>query len=260
MCLENMTMLQRSRFMFQSGPTECCGYLTQPRPSRHPAPCVVMAHGFGGTQDGSLAATVADFARAGLAAFTFDCRGFGESGGEPRQLISIRDQLEDWHAAIAHARSLPTIDPSRIAIWGSSLGGAHVVYVPAMGRLGEPAVMVLQGADAIMISLQNSTWRNEVAPRIILDLLLWYRPDRRAHLRKMPILVCLAEQDRHTAAALSRKIADHAPLGELRRYPCTHFDFYTDPVRRVVAADQLSFLRTQLLGLHPIESSKQAEA
>jgi alpha-beta hydrolase superfamily lysophospholipase len=90
-----------------------------------------MAHGFGGTQEGSLALTARDFADAGFAVLTFDYRSFGESGGTPRQVISIRNQWADWHAAIAHARQLPGVDPSRVALWGSSLSGAHVVAVAA---------------------------------------------------------------------------------------------------------------------------------
>ncbi|WP_354345960.1 hypothetical protein [Phyllobacterium ifriqiyense] len=47
---------------------------------------------------------------------------------------------------------------------------------------------------------------------------------------------------------MAPRIADNAPLGELRRYPCTHFDFYRDSIRQIVATDQIRFLRTQLFG------------
>ena len=36
----------------------------------------------------------------GIAALQFDCRGFGESEGEPRQLLDVRRQAEDLEAAI----------------------------------------------------------------------------------------------------------------------------------------------------------------
>jgi uncharacterized protein len=83
-------------------------------------PCVVLAHGFGGTVDSGLMPYTQRFAAAGLDALAFDYRHFGASDGEPRQLISIREQLEDYAAAIAFARSLPGVDPERIAVWGSS--------------------------------------------------------------------------------------------------------------------------------------------
>jgi hypothetical protein len=43
------------------------------------------------------------FAAARLAVLLFDYRHFGESGGQPRQLIDIRQQLEDYRAAIRFA-------------------------------------------------------------------------------------------------------------------------------------------------------------
>ena len=42
-----------------------------------------------------------------------------------------RSQLEDWRAAVAHARSLDGIDPKRIALWGTSFSGGHVVATAA---------------------------------------------------------------------------------------------------------------------------------
>jgi uncharacterized protein len=90
-------------------------------------PCVVLAHGFGGTVDSGLLPYAERFAAAGVDALAFDYRHFGASAGEPRQLLSVQLQLEDYAAAIAFARSLPNVDPERIALWGSSYSGGHVV-------------------------------------------------------------------------------------------------------------------------------------
>ena len=99
-------------------------------------PCVVLAHGFGGTVDSGLVPYAERFAAAGLHALAFDYRHFGASEGEPRQLISIREQLEDYAAAIAYARSLPGVDAARVAVWGTSYSGGHVVAVAvADGRV-----------------------------------------------------------------------------------------------------------------------------
>jgi fermentation-respiration switch protein FrsA (DUF1100 family) len=99
-------------------------------------PCVVLAHGFGGTVDSGLMPYAERFAAAGLDALAFDYRHFGRSGGEPRQLVSVARQLEDYAAAIAFARSLPGVDPERIVVWGSSFSGGHVVEVAvADGRV-----------------------------------------------------------------------------------------------------------------------------
>lgn len=90
-------------------------------------PCVVLAHGFAGTVDSGLMPYAEGFAAAGLDALAFDYRHFGLSEGEPRQLLSIPEQLEDYAAAIAFARSLQGVDPERIVLWGSSYSGGHVV-------------------------------------------------------------------------------------------------------------------------------------
>jgi uncharacterized protein len=92
-------------------------------------PCVVMAHGFAGTMDSGLLPFAERFAEAGLDALVFDYRHFGASEGEPRQLLSIRRQLDDYDAAIRFARALEGVDPDRIVVWGSSYAGGHVVAV-----------------------------------------------------------------------------------------------------------------------------------
>jgi uncharacterized protein len=61
----------------------------------------------------------------------FDYRRFGESGGLPRQVARVRQQLRDWTAAIAYAAALPKVDPARLGIWGVSVSGGHVVAVAA---------------------------------------------------------------------------------------------------------------------------------
>lgn len=92
-------------------------------------PVVVMAHGFGGTKDSGLQPFAERFVEAGMDVFAFDYRGFGASEGVPRQTISLDRQLADFHSAIAAARELPSADPDRIALWGASMSGGHVLQV-----------------------------------------------------------------------------------------------------------------------------------
>ncbi|PQM45083.1 hypothetical protein C1Y40_04752 [Mycobacterium talmoniae] len=97
-------------------------------------PCVVMAHGFGGTRDTGLLAYAEPFADAGIDTLVFDYRGFGDSEGMPRQDVSVRRQRQDYHAAVAAARHLPGVDRDRIALWGYSYSGGHVIAVGAQDR------------------------------------------------------------------------------------------------------------------------------
>jgi uncharacterized protein len=93
-------------------------------------PVVVMAHGLSGTRRDRLGPFAERFAEAGVAALVFDHRGFGDSGGEP-DLFEPRRQLDDWRAAIAFARSLPGLDPERVATFGSSMGGGNALAAAA---------------------------------------------------------------------------------------------------------------------------------
>ncbi|EXW87253.1 alpha/beta fold family hydrolase domain protein [Acinetobacter baumannii 44467_10] len=47
-----------------------------------------MANGFGGTKDTGLLNFAEPLSKAGFDTFIFDYRGFGESGGFPRQNVS----------------------------------------------------------------------------------------------------------------------------------------------------------------------------
>jgi pimeloyl-ACP methyl ester carboxylesterase len=78
-----------------------------------------------------LDAYASRFAAAGYAVLVFDYRGFGESGGEPRHVITRKGQREDWRATIAYARALPGIDPAKVILWGTSLSGGHVITLAA---------------------------------------------------------------------------------------------------------------------------------
>jgi uncharacterized protein len=109
---------------------EIRAWLYVPAVSAGRLPCIVMASGLGGTKDMGDA-YARRFQEAGFVVLSFDYRYFGESGGEPRQLIWIPDQLEDWAAAVDYARGIPGVDPSLVALWGTSLSGGHVIVTAA---------------------------------------------------------------------------------------------------------------------------------
>ena len=91
----------------------------------------MLAHGWSGLREQRLDAYAERFAAAGMAALVFDYRHFGASAGEPRQLLDVPRQLEDWTSAVAYARSLDGVDADRIALWGTSFSGGHVVTAAA---------------------------------------------------------------------------------------------------------------------------------
>lgn len=283
------------RVEFASGNDTCVGYLYGEIDGRKP--CVVLCQGFGGTQDTpAFTANARDFAVAGFLALTFDYRNLGESSGLPRQLVDIAGQLDDIAAAVAHARHHPGVDPDRIVLWGTSLGGGHVVtaaardpriaaaiaqipyngfpkkvegrstaatlrllgvmvldavrgalglspaYIKQVGVPGDLAVMATHQAQQTIAEMTSATWRNEVAPRSLLDM--WrYKPGDHAPFVRAPLLVCIGKYDNETQAPEASQLADLAPQGELRAYDFAHFDFYGEEIRQRVNSDQMGFLR-----------------
>ncbi len=113
--------------MFPSGSERCAATLYRPKDPDGAVPCVVMAQGFSLTRKDGAPRYAEGFARAGLAALTFDYRHFGDSTGEPRQLTDHVRQREDLAAAVDLTRSLDGIDPERIVVWGYSFGGGHAL-------------------------------------------------------------------------------------------------------------------------------------
>ncbi len=124
--------MTRTNIHFPVQGIRCAGWFySAHNPDGGRRPCVVMAHGLGAIKEMRLDVYAERFAAAGYHVLVFDYRHFGESEGEPRQLLSIPAQLQDWRAAIAHARSLSDVDAAKIVLWGSSLSGGHVIATAA---------------------------------------------------------------------------------------------------------------------------------
>ncbi|MEV4418469.1 alpha/beta fold hydrolase [Patulibacter sp. NPDC049589] len=142
-------MAERTEITFPSGDAHCAAYLYRPEGAAGDVPCVVMAHGFSATRDDRLPAFAERFRAAGLAVLLFDYRHFGASGGTPRQLLDVGRQHDDYRAAVAHARGLDGVDPERVALWGTSFSGGHVVAVAAGDRRIAAVVSQAPYADGI---------------------------------------------------------------------------------------------------------------
>jgi pimeloyl-ACP methyl ester carboxylesterase len=126
-----METLKRSKVWFSSGGDECAAWHYVGTNGA----CVVMAGGAGVTKEPGTDQFAARFHAAGFSVLAFDHRHFGESGGTPRQVMRVREQLTDWDAAVACATAMPEVDPQRVAAWGFSSAGGHVLRVGARGKV-----------------------------------------------------------------------------------------------------------------------------
>lgn len=116
-------------------------------------PALILCHGWGGLREHLNRDYAPRFAAAGYVVLTFDYRGWGDSDSrlvlkEPmpaldekgeatvrvqaiRELVDPFDQVEDIMNALDFIEGEPGVDPERIALWGTSYGGGHVLYVAA---------------------------------------------------------------------------------------------------------------------------------
>lgn len=126
--------------------------------------------------------------------------------------------------------------------------GRERVMVPAAGEPGTVAAMTspdaLPGFESI--TPPGSRHRNTVAASIALQALAW-RPGRTADRISCPLLVQVAAQDAITPPGPAARAAAAAPYGELRSYGCGHFGVYNPPWFDRVVADQVDFLRENLI-------------
>ena len=140
--------MERQKIRFASDGTECAAW-------HYPGSnggCVVMTGGFAVTKEPGTDLFARRFNEAGFGVLAFDYRHLGESGGQPRQVQRVRDQLADWHAAIGCARRLPGVDPARVAIWSFSAPGGHVFRVAARDPDLAAAIAQTPNADGLAAS------------------------------------------------------------------------------------------------------------
>lgn len=165
-------MTPREDLQFTSGDDLISAWLYRPQ-GDGPAPLLVMAHGLGAVRGMRLDAYAERFSAAGYACLVFDYRNFGDSEGRPRQVLDVGMQLADWAAAVAYARTIPGIDPDRIALWGTSFAGGHVIATAA--RLPGIAAAVAQcpftDGLASARTITNPLIAARITGRVVRDLL-----------------------------------------------------------------------------------------
>lgn len=150
---------ERVEVTFTSGGTRCAAW-------HYPGTnggCVVMAGGFAVTKEPGTDLFARGFQEAGFSVLAFDHRHLGASGGTPRQLAPVRRQLEDWRAALGFASTLTGVDAGRLAIWGFSVSGGHVVRVAARWPGVAAAIAQTPNVDGPAAARNAARWTTPAA-------------------------------------------------------------------------------------------------
>ena len=211
--MENNEKSKRSKIWFNSDRVECAAW----HYAGTNGACIVMAGGAGVTKEPGTDQFAARFHAAGFSVLAFDYRRFGESGGEPRHILRITEQLADWSAAVACAKELPEVDPARVSAWSFSSSAGHLLRIAAGGKVA--AVVAQTPFTDGMVSGPNALRHETVGvalrfPFIALADLM------RAAFRRQPLMVPLAGP-RGTVAMLTTPDAQDGDraLNPGNRYP-----------------------------------------
>jgi dipeptidyl aminopeptidase/acylaminoacyl peptidase len=213
-------------------------------------PAIVLCHGWGGMKSHLNQRIAPQFSAAGYAVLTFDYRGWGESDGRlvvkgpmpapdangnvtveaqlVREVVDPFDQEVDIDAAISFFTAEPHVDASRIGIWGSSLGGSHVIWragndarvkavVSQVGGYFRSEQMLDPAAQAANDKIKAQRARGEIEPvpqggleqfkelkgSPVPERLNWFRPGDFIDQIDVPVQIIQAEKEHYF------KVSDH---------------------------------------------------
>lgn len=200
-------MVQRLDVEFTSAGVTCAAWLYLP--DTGPRPVIVMAHGLGAVRQMRLDAYAERFAAAGYACLVFDYRHFGASGGEPRQLLDIKRQLQDWAAAVAYVRTRTDVQGSSVILWGTSFSGGHVLITAAEDQRVAAVISQCPFTDGLASSLAVDVLSSAKVTALALGDAIGSR------LGRPPLMVPTAGPP-HSAALMT---APDAEPGHLRLLP-----------------------------------------
>jgi hypothetical protein len=133
---------------------------------------IVLCHGYTGVKDLYLPDNARVLNEAGYVVLTFDYKGWGQSEGS-RSRLAPYSRVADVQAALTFLGTLPGVDAQRLGIYGTSYGGATVVWTAAIDPRVKCVVSVVGIGD-------GARWMRSVRrPDEFHDLLTRSEQDRR---------------------------------------------------------------------------------
>lgn len=103
---------------------------------------ILLCHGYTGVRNLYLPDTAKVLTEAGYVVLTFDYKGWGDSDG-PKSRLAPYGRVIDSQAALTFLGAQPMVDTSRLGIYGTSYGGATVVWTAAIDPRVKAVVSVV---------------------------------------------------------------------------------------------------------------------
>ena len=217
---------------------------------------VVLCHGYTGVRNLYLPDNARALNKAGYVAMTFDYKGWGDSEG-PRTRLAPWSRVADVQAALTFAGLQPEVDKDRLAIYGTSYGGATVVWAAAIDQRVKCVIGVVGVGH-------GRRWMRSVRrPDEFVDLLARSEQDREKRVltgksefvERTEVLV----PDRQSAklAAAARKNNPHAVNTIPLEFIDETLDHHADWVVDKIAPRPLLLITTDDDRLVPPEESEE---
>ena len=92
---------------------------------------ILLCHGYTGVKDLYLPDNAAALVAEGYVVLAFDYKGWGESEG-PKSHLNPHGRVADAQAALTFLALRPEVDADRLGVYGTSYGGATVVWLAAV--------------------------------------------------------------------------------------------------------------------------------
>jgi dipeptidyl aminopeptidase/acylaminoacyl peptidase len=148
---------------------QLAGWFVPPDPQSDRA-ILIFVHGLGGNREEFLD-EAAMLAGHGYGALLFDLRNHGQSAGTVTTLGY--SEVDDVRGAIAYLLTRPEVNPERIGLVGSSMGGA--VAIRAATRIPEIRAVVAQSAfSSLEENVQQGTRSLTGLPLPLAPLVIWF--------------------------------------------------------------------------------------
>src|SRR6202045_4549173 len=212
---------------------------------------IVLCHGYTGVRSIYLPDNARVLAEAGYVVMSFDYKGWGDSEGLKSRLAAY-SRVADVQAALTFLGAQPEVDAARLGIYGSSYGGATVVFVAAVDPRVKCVVSVVGVGN-------GARWMRSVRrPDEYHDLLTRAAADRDTRgfnpewivdrIAPRPVLFITTDDDRlvppHESEAMFARAGEPKKL--VVRKGFGHYEVYGGEAFRQVMDETVAWYKTHL--------------
>jgi len=204
---------------------------------------IVLCHGYTGVRSIYLPDNARVLAEAGYVVMSFDYKGWGDSEG-PKSRLAPYSRVADVQAALTFLGAQPEVDAARLGIYGTSYGGATVVFVAAVDLRVRCVVSVVGVGN-------GARWMRSVTqlPLEFVDDTLGFNPEWIVdRIAPRPVLFITTDDDRlvppQESEAMFARAGEPKKLVVLKGFG--HYEVYGGEAFRQVMDETVAWYKTHL--------------